>query len=252
MKLGISLSVGNLPLEPQVDAWLDAIDSLGHTGFIVLATHVMDPLGRSASLNVKCNYSGRVFVSIAKQGTFTQAYLEGMRTSLKHSADIVISVDADGAHTPEDLCFIVEPFVNAEFNAVMGSRKCLHSINTYPFLRRLISWIGTFLSNLLLKPSWSSCLSDYTSGYEAVRAHVLRKLFLLRPPVSWISVIHGPYHLQNTELRMYLQQMGTVIHEVPIKYGLAKKGKNLKLKYLLKAFCGYLKLISRRADLRGQ
>ena len=162
-------------------------------------------------------------------------------------ANLVVSMDADGAHNPQDLSRFLVPLLEGK-HAVMASRFMPGAKNTFPVQRRVVSWLGTRLTNLILRPRQR--LSDFTSGFEGLSAEVLRNLFEKHPTDSWVSVAEGPYHLQNTELRLKVLDLGYPILEVPISYGIRKRGKGLKLGYLVQALRGFTKIILVRS--RGE
>ena len=73
-----------------------------------------------------------------------------------------------------------------------------------PLYRRILSFGGTFLSNLIL----GTRLQDMTSGFEAFQREVLEKLEL--------SHFLSTGHMSQTEMRFYCRNLNTV--EVPIHY----------------------------------
>lgn len=245
MKVAVSLSVGYKPLEPQIDNILEVCTQNNVTPIVVLAGHsTLDPHGSESAEKAASNYSGTVVTAFANQGSFSAAYLAGWETGAE-IADYVISMDSDGAHDHKEIVGFLNAFKSGH-DVTLASRFLPEGINNYPLQRKLVSEFGTYIANTLLTPSGMPKLTDYTSGFEGVKSEIVKHLFEKYPPNNWISVVKGPYHLQNTELRMKLMLDGNSIHEVPISYGIEKKGKNLKMQYLFEAFAGFVLLMKQK------
>lgn len=245
-KVGVSLSIGVLPLKPQVEEILEVLRRLNVDGFVVLAGHSgLDALGSRNAEALVSEMPDRVFLALATHGTWSAGYLKGMQVACEQRADLVISMDADGSHDPQD----IERFVSALsfYEAVMSSRFMPNALNAYPLQRQIISFVGTVLTTMFLT---SRRMTDFTSGFEGVRANVLEHVFSKYPPEHWVSAVHGPYHLQNTELRLALIDSGVQISEIPIVYGIKKKGKTFGLKFLMEVAFGFAQLILVRSSMR--
>lgn len=246
MIIGISLSIGVFPLKDQVVEILRVLDKSNVQGFVVLAGHsILDPVGSSEAESIASLMPNKVFLAIARNGTWSAGYLKGMQIALEQDADFVISMDADGSHNIQDLTrFVIELSTH---DVVTGSRFMRNAQNNYPLQRQIISLVGTLLTKTLLT---RYSLTDFTSGFEGIRSSLLKKVFDQYPPERWVSVKYGPYHLQNTELRLALIDAGLTIFEIPIKYGNNKKGKTFGFKFMLQVALGFLILISKRKRMR--
>jgi hypothetical protein len=140
----------------------------------------------------------------------------GYEVAAKLNAEIVVSIDADGQHLPEEMPVIVKPVVAGDADMVNGSRL-LGDFESESLIRHVgvhfFSWMVTMMTG--------QRLTDPSSGYRATRADLLRK-FILRQDQFWTSelLIEGLRH------RIKLK-------EVPITIraragGKSKKPKSLK------------------------
>ncbi|MBI4091305.1 hypothetical protein HY419_00970 [candidate division WWE3 bacterium] len=244
--VAISISVGTKPFNELVLACERVVREQGFQPLVVLAAHKdHDPKGTIAALELQEQMPNLVTAAIAEgQGTRSGAYLLGFQVG-SEKADSVIGMDV-GAHNPEQIADFLEAL--RDHDVVLASRHIPGARNLYPLQRRLVSRLGTLLPNLML--SERGCqLTDFTSGFEGFRSEVLRTIFERYPPKEWISVTHGPFHLQNTELRFVVRAAGYNITEIPIIYGERKEGKALKLSYLLKSLMGFLLLVKKRKEI---
>lgn len=131
-------------------------------------------------------------------------YLEGFRQALEDGADRIIEMDGGGSHNPSELPKFIEK-LDEGYECVWGSRfikggglfKC-------PWYRRLLSWGGTFLSNLIL----GTRLKDMTSGYEAFQRKILNEMNL--------DKFLSKGHMYQTEMRYYCRNCKAI--EIPIHY----------------------------------
>jgi dolichol-phosphate mannosyltransferase len=106
-----------------------------------------------------------------KQG-LGKAYGAGFRRALDAGASVVVQMDADFSHNPEDL-----PRLTAEIEAgadlVIGSRYVPGGATPdWPGRRRLISRAGNLYARALLGIG----IHDATAGFRAFRAQALRQL----------------------------------------------------------------------------
>lgn len=104
----------------------------------------------------------------------------GIYLALTVGADIIILLDSDGQHYPEDIPRFIKT-LKSGYDVVIGSR---YAGRFYTFPRNVIGNFGlNLITNLLsygpqglLRHKW---LSDTQSGYKAFRASALRKMNLI-------------------------------------------------------------------------
>ncbi len=96
------------------------------------------------------------------------AYVAGFRWGLDRGYGVLIEMDGDGSHRPEELPRLLTALRDADL--VLGSRWVPGGrIVNWPRHRQLISRGGSAYSRLLL----GLPLRDITGGFRAFRAHVL-------------------------------------------------------------------------------
>jgi dolichol-phosphate mannosyltransferase len=101
------------------------------------------------------------------------AYLAGFAWALERGYDVVVEMDADGSHQPEQLHSLLEALADAD--VVLGSRWVPGgSVVNWPFHRKFLSVGG----NVYVRVFLGMPIGDATGGYRAYRASALRTLDL--------------------------------------------------------------------------
>ena len=134
-----------------------------------------------------------------------KAYLAGFAWALDHGYDVVVEMDADGSHQPEELPRLLDALEHADL--VLGSRWVPGgAVVNWPSSRKALSKGGSLYTRLAL----GIRTRDATGGYRAFRAQTLRDLDLG-------SVESNGYCFQVDLLWRALQR-GKVVREVPITF----------------------------------
>lgn len=98
------------------------------------------------------------------------ALKRGLSECLKYQPSIVVTLDGDGQHNPNEIPNLLKPIVEGQADIVIGSRFKEHSIKEIPFVRGLgLSFIDKINRSLI-----RSCVKDSQSGFRAYSADVLR------------------------------------------------------------------------------
>jgi dolichol-phosphate mannosyltransferase len=112
----------------------------------------------------------RVLHRRSKEG-LGAAYLAGFRWGLEHGYGVLVEMDADGSHQPEELPRLLTALGSADL--VLGSRWVPGGrVVNWPKSREYLSRGGSLYSRVLLDVP----LRDVTAGYRAFRAETLRGL----------------------------------------------------------------------------
>ena len=97
----------------------------------------------------------------------------GYRLMADSGALVVVTLDADGQHLPEEMSRLVQPVLDGEVDVAHGSRVLGHAEPNH-FAREL----GIVFFNRLVSFITRTKVSDCSNGYRAVRATVLPQLVL--------------------------------------------------------------------------
>ena len=101
------------------------------------------------------------------------AYVAGFRWGLDRGHDVLVEMDADGSHQPEELPRLLAALEGADL--VLGSRYVPGGrVVNWPRHREMLSRGGNVYTRLALGVP----LRDATGGYRAFRADALRRLDL--------------------------------------------------------------------------
>jgi dolichol-phosphate mannosyltransferase len=133
------------------------------------------------------------------------AYIAGFRWALEHGYDVVVEMDADGSHLPEELPRLLGALADADL--VLGSRYVPGgTVVNWPKSRELLSRGGNTYARLMLGIS----LKDSTGGYRAYRASTLRKIAL--------DEVESQGYCFQIDLAMRAIRAGLKVTEVPITF----------------------------------
>jgi dolichol-phosphate mannosyltransferase len=133
------------------------------------------------------------------------AYIAGFRWGLERDYDLLVEMDADGSHRPEQLQSLLDAVDGADL--VIGSRWVPGgSVVNWPARRKLLSRAGSTYSRLMLGLS----VRDITAGFRAFRRETLEKLDLS-------SVESVGYGFQ-VDMTFRVARLGLKITEVPITF----------------------------------
>jgi glycosyltransferase involved in cell wall biosynthesis len=134
----------------------------------------------------------------------------------KAKGDIIVFLDADGSHNPEDIPKLVEPILKNRADMVIASRLRGGSEDFEDYCISLIRTIGSVIITLVINLRWKSKITDSQNGFRAIRTEHARKLYLTE-------------NLTTIEQQMVMRclKKGLFIEEVPIReqkrlYGTSK------------------------------
>jgi dolichol-phosphate mannosyltransferase len=133
------------------------------------------------------------------------AYIAGFRWALAEGYDVLVEMDADGSHQPEELPLLLEALKGADL--VLGSRWVAGgTVRNWPKSRELLSRGGNTYARLMLGIG----LKDATGGYRAYRAATLRAIAL--------DEVESQGYCFQIDLAMRAIRAGLRVVEVPITF----------------------------------
>ncbi len=206
---------------PNLTAALFALKS----DFHVLVVDDSSPDGTGQEVQRLAQNQSRLhLLSRAKKEGLGRAYIAGFEWGMKNGFDVLIEMDADFSHRPDDLMKILERIQNADF--VVGSRYVDggRTVN-WGLMRKLISRGGGIYSRLIL----GFPLNDWTGGFNAWKKETLRKINL--------SEVKSNGYSFQIELKFRALRAGCKGSESPIVFEDRRVGKSkMSLKIVLEAF----------------
>ncbi len=163
-----------------------------------------DGTGKIADDLVAADDHIHVMHRLGKEG-LGAAYLAGFAWGLENGYDVLVEMDADGSHQPEELPRLLDALRNADL--VLGSRWVPGgSVVNWPASRKFISKGGSWYSRTAL----GMPLRDATGGYRAFRASTLRALDL--------DGVGSAGYVFQVDLAYRVMQSGMRVREVPIEF----------------------------------
>lgn len=174
-----------------------------------------------------------------KQG-LGAAYLAGFAWALERDYGVVVEMDADGSHRPEDLTRLLDALVDADL--VLGSRWVPGGrVVNWPRRRLLLSRGGNTYARVALGVP----IRDITGGFRAFRRSTLETLdlagvasqgYCFQVDLAWrairagLRVVEVPITFVERE-RGTSKMSGPIVREALVKvtgWGLAARGERLR------------------------
>jgi len=104
---------------------------------------------------------------------------EAIRSVIPHlEREIVVFIDADGSHDPDDIPVLVRPLIDGEADHVSGSRLIGGSSELHGGFDECFRLMGSSLITACINHRFHVRLSESQNGFRAIRTAVLRDLDL--------------------------------------------------------------------------
>jgi len=143
----------------------------------------------------------------------------GYALMVQAGADVVVTMDADGQHRPEELARLVEPVLAGRAQLAQGSR-ILGSAEPGTFAREL----GIDLFNRLVRLLTGVVVTDCSNSFRAMRSELLPELELLQPQFHaaefLIEAITRGFSLEEVPVSVLRRQHGRSKKPATLRYGL--------------------------------
>ena len=137
--------------------------------------------------------------------------MAGFTKALAEGYDLVVEMDADGSHRPEDLPRLLAAEAGAD--AVIGSRYVPGgTVVNWPASRQLLSKGANLYTRLMLGVK----VKDATGGFRVYRAATLRRIGL--------DGIQSAGYCFQVDMTLRVLQAGLRITEVPITFVERERG----------------------------
>jgi dolichol-phosphate mannosyltransferase len=143
------------------------------------------------------------------------AYLAGFRHALSGEHQVVVEMDADGSHAPEDLPALLAALTDPGADLVLGSRYVEGGeVVNWPAHREWISRSGNVYSRLALGVP----IRDITGGYRVFRRQVLEELDL--------EHVSSQGYCFQVDMAWRAYKAGFRVREVPITFAERERGSS--------------------------
>jgi dolichol-phosphate mannosyltransferase len=166
------------------------------------------------------------------------AYIEGFLWGLARNFEVLVEMDADGSHRPEELPALIQGLTAADL--VLGSRWIDGGqVVNWSSMRQALSRAANWYARLVLAVD----VRDVTAGFRAYRRNTLEGL-----PLTTISSEGYAFQI---DLTLRVHEQGLVITEVPITFVERETGSSkMSLAIIAEAFWNVAVWGVRRATRR--
>ncbi len=165
------------------------------------------------------------------------AVLTSFKLALKSDYDIIIEMDADGQHNPEEIPKFIDKINETGADIVVGSRILGTNYPTAPFFRKTFLPYFTSLINMITGYQ----MTDAMCGFRAFRSTSLKKIAPL------LDKMLEPQYLA-AEMFIRFSSEGLKVEEVPIN--LSDRASGVSYKGFIRYGIGVLKAIIRTILVR--
>ncbi|NMR32228.1 glycosyltransferase [Crystallibacter degradans] len=175
------------------------------TDVLVVDDNSPDGTGAAADTVAAADSAVHVLHRQGKEG-LGAAYIAGFRWGLDAGYDVLVEMDADGSHQPEELQRLLDA-LDRGADMVKGSRWIRGGkVVNWPLHRKLLSLGGSLYSRILLGVR----VKDITGGFNAFRAETLKKIDL--------DSVESVGYCFQVDLTWKTLKAGLDVREVPITF----------------------------------
>ena len=121
----------------------------------------------------------------------------------KATGDVIVTIDSDGSHMPEELSEVLRPILRDQADLVIGSRYMDHK----QVSARRLNAFGVRMFNYFIQLFTGVAITDSQSGYRAMTQEVLRSQ----------KLYSGEYEIES-EMLVKTAKKKFRISEVPISF----------------------------------
>jgi glycosyltransferase involved in cell wall biosynthesis len=164
--------------------------------------------------------AGAIVVSHGHNKGYGEAIRSCFEIAKAKNADILVTLDGDGQHNPDEIPRLVTPILQDKADVVIGSRV-LKDWKSVPGYRRF----GIDFINLLWNTGSNLKVSDTQSGFRAYGKSIIEELCLSSKGMS-VSI----------EILGKIRKMNPIITETPISCSYDNNNSSFSLKALWHGF----------------
>ena len=199
-------------------------ENIPNIDVLVIDDNSPDGTGKLAD-ELSQKYSNLKVLHRSQKNGLGSAYVDGFKASLD-DYEVLVEMDADGSHDPQDLKRILEEIPN--YDCVLGSRWVPGGkVVNWPLSRQILSRGG----NLYARKMLGFDIGDSTGGFRAYKTSALRNIDL--------NLIDSQGYCFQVDMVRRLVSQGLKIKEVPITFtertiGTSKMSRNIVLEAFVK------------------
>lgn len=129
------------------------------------------------------------------------------------NGEVIVYIDADGSHAPNDVPRVAAPVLSGEFDLVIGSRRRGGSDELHSSFFEFVRLVGSEIIGLAINYRFGLRLTDYQNGLRAIRRDVMNGLgttqngFTIEEEIS-IKCIRRGYRVGEVPAHEYRRQAG--------------------------------------------
>lgn len=168
---------------------------------------------RHVNYIITCNdgstdYTGEIAERLSNQTLnhktklgYGKSLIDLFKEALKLNPSIVVTLDADDQHNPDDIPKLVQPILDHKADVVLGSRFLSHKVEAKKYRRFGIKTINFFMKKVSDKD-----INDTQCGFRAYSKQALKKLHLIEDGMGI-----------STEILLKTSELGLKVIEIPIQ-----------------------------------
>lgn len=174
---------------------------------------VVDDGSSDATAEVAKN-AGAIIVSHGINKGYGEAMKSCFQAAQAKDAEILVILDGDGQHDPEEIPCLIEPIINKEADLVIGSRFITNG-NAIPKYRKF----GINIINLFWNFGSKMKVSDAQSGFRAYSQKLIKELRFSEKGMS-----------ASIEILEKIKKKKLIIKEIPITCSYKNNNSSLTFK----------------------
>jgi len=145
------------------------------------------------------------------------ATIAGYNVILEKDYDIIVKLDGDGQHNPNEITRFVDAMLEGDDDIVVGSRRLGSNYISAPFLRK--TFLPTFAWIINIATGYS--MTDPMCGFRAFRTSSLKKV------IASLNDTIEPQYLAS-EMFVKFSRAGLSVSEIPINLLERSSGNSYK------------------------
>ncbi|MFA5801378.1 MAG: glycosyltransferase family 2 protein [Thermoleophilia bacterium] len=140
---------------------------------------------------------------------------DGIRKAIEvASGDVIVFIDADGSHDPNDIPALASPIITGKADLVIGSRWTGGSDELGGDISKFIRSTGSHMITLAINYRWGVRLTDSQNGFRAISTKAARgitmteNIFTIEQEMIMQCLKNG-YRVSEVSSHEYRRQAGT-------------------------------------------